>query len=262
MLYEHRLTRRFIRRGYLRPITPGLPASEQSFVLHWDDDPLSDEATQLLRCYAASAKLRHAFGPSAGQPLELDSDHTTNAPVSSSALCVSHSGFNIHANTVIEASERDRLERLCRYIQRPVIAQNRLDELEGGRLYYKFKRTWKSGARGIFFEGPELLERLAALIPPPRKHQLRYHGVYAPSSRFQVAVKRMTAEGERSLYAQERERRHVYWVLWAELLKRAFRVDVERCPQCLGTMQRIALIRGPEAITALLPYTESARGPP
>ena len=48
------------------------------------------------------------------------------------------------------ASDRDRLERLCRYIQRPVIAQDRLTELEDGRLYYKFKRTWKSGARGIF----------------------------------------------------------------------------------------------------------------
>ena len=86
--------------------------------------------------------------------------------------------------------------------------------------------------------------------------------MYAPSSRFQGVVKRLTAEGERAFQDQARERRYTYWVLWAELLKRTFRVDVERCPQCLGTMQRIALVRGPEAITALLPYTEEARGPP
>ena len=43
ILYEHRLTRRFIRRGYLRPITPGLPASEQSFTLHWGHEAPSEE---------------------------------------------------------------------------------------------------------------------------------------------------------------------------------------------------------------------------
>ena len=57
ILYEHRLTRRFIRHGYLRPITPGLPASEQSFTLHWGHEAPSEEESQLLKCYAASAKL-------------------------------------------------------------------------------------------------------------------------------------------------------------------------------------------------------------
>ena len=72
VLYEHRLTRRFIRRGYLRPLTPGLPVSEQSFALHWGHEPPSEEDAQLLKCYAACTKLRHAFGPRAGQPLELN----------------------------------------------------------------------------------------------------------------------------------------------------------------------------------------------
>ena len=122
-------------------------------------------------------------------------------------------GFNLHADTVIEAADRERLERLCRYIQRPTLAQDRLEELDDGRFYYRFKRVWKNGTRGIFFEGPDLLERLVALIPPPRKHQLRYHGVYAPNSRFQTVVKRMTAEGERALRESERRRRRTYWVL-------------------------------------------------
>jgi len=52
-----------------------------------------------------------------------------------------------------------------------VIAQDRLAELEDGRFYYEFKRVWKNGTRGIFFEGPDPLERLAALIPPPRRHR-------------------------------------------------------------------------------------------
>jgi hypothetical protein len=33
-------------------------------------------------------------------------------------------------------------------------------------------------------ERHELLERLAPLIPPPRAHQVRYHGVLAPCGRY------------------------------------------------------------------------------
>ena len=147
-------------------------------------------------------------------------------------------------------------------IQRSVIAKDRLKELDDGRYYYAFKRTWKNGTKGIYFEGPDFLERLAALIPPPRKHQTRYHGVYAPNSRFQCAVKRMTAKDERLFKDETRARRHTYWVLWSELLKRTFREDVERCPVCASTLQRIANIFIPEAIIALMAYDEQVRGPP
>ena len=34
----------------------------------------------------------------------------------------------------------------------------------------------------------ELLERLAPLIPPPRMHRHRYHGVLAPNARLRAAV--------------------------------------------------------------------------
>ena len=86
--------------------------------------------------------------------------------------------------------------------------------------------------------------------------------MYAPNSRFQAVVKRMTAQSERTLHRLARERRHSYWVLWAELLKRTFKADVERCPICASTMQRISLIHTPEAITALIKYDEQERGPP
>ena len=34
----------------------------------------------------------------------------------------------------------------------------------------------------------EFLDRLADLVPPPRKHRHRYHGVFAPSHRLRRAV--------------------------------------------------------------------------
>ena len=73
----------------------------------------------------------------------------------------------------------------------------------------------------------------------------------------------MTFAGEESLKRQQKARRRVYWVLWAELLKLTFAVDVTCCPICSGSMQHISLIYSPEAILALLPYdVVGARGPP
>jgi hypothetical protein len=39
--------------------------------------------------------------------------------------------------------------------------------------------TWtaRDGTTHILMERNELLERLASLIPPPRAHQVRYHGL-------------------------------------------------------------------------------------
>ena len=262
ILYKYRLTRRFIRRGYLRPLHLDCTPEEQQFNLYWGHEPPSEEEQQLLKCYAASKNLRHAFGPKAGEPLDLDMSDDTSKNQYHSELCATYHGFNLHANTVVQADHRDRLEQLCRYIQRPVIAQDRLQELADGRYYYGFKRQWKNGARGIYFEGPDLLERLAALVPPPRKHQVRYHGVYAPRSRLFAAVRQMTQHGDQHIAAQTQRRRKQYWMLWVELLKHTFQVDVQCCPICHHSMQLIAELHTPEGILGLLSYDELARPPP
>jgi hypothetical protein len=48
------------------------------------------------------------------------------------------------------------------------------------RLAYRLKTPWRDGTTHVLMERCELLERLAPLIPPPRAHQVRYHGVLAP----------------------------------------------------------------------------------
>jgi hypothetical protein len=72
------------------------------------------------------------------------------------------------------------LERLCRYIHRPPLALERLEALPDGRLTYRLKTRWRDGTTHVLMERHELLERLAPLIPPPRAHQARYHGILAP----------------------------------------------------------------------------------
>lgn len=42
----------------------------------------------------------------------------------------------------------------------------------------------------IVLDPLDLMARLAALVPPPRVHLMRYHGVFAPHSRLRAAVTR------------------------------------------------------------------------
>jgi hypothetical protein len=68
-----------------------------------------------------------------------------------------------------------RLERLCRYAARPPVATERLSLLADGRLLYGLKHRWHDGTTHVLFEQLELLEKLAALVPPPRFNLVRYY---------------------------------------------------------------------------------------
>jgi transposase len=47
-------------------------------------------------------------------------------------------------------------------------------------LLYQFMRPWCDGSTALLVDPLELLERLAALVPPPRLPLLAYHGLLAP----------------------------------------------------------------------------------
>src|SRR3989454_11471263 len=72
-------------------------------------------------------------------------------------------GFDLHANVAVPAADRTRLERLCRYLLRPAVAQDRLRLLDDGRIVLTLKTAWADGTRQLVFEPLTLLEKLAAL---------------------------------------------------------------------------------------------------
>jgi hypothetical protein len=59
--------------------------------------------------------------------------------------CADVAGFNVHANVHVGANDRIGLEHLCRYLARPPIANDRLQELPDGRLALRFKQAWRDG---------------------------------------------------------------------------------------------------------------------
>ena len=77
----------------------------------------------------------------------------------------------------------------------------------------------------------ELIERLAALIPPPRIHRHRYHGVLAPNSPLRaqvVALARQLPRPQSTASPAPAPTRY----LWAVLLARIFEILPLRCSLC------------------------------
>ena len=96
--------------------------------------------------------------------------------------------FQLHANTQVPAHRRDQLERLIRYTARGAVALERLGEDAHGDLIYTFTRPWSDGTTGITLSPLELLEKLAAVVPLPRVHLVRYAGCLAPHSQLRGAI--------------------------------------------------------------------------
>lgn len=94
----------------------------------------------------------------------------------------------LDAQVRIEAHERDGLERLLRYGARPAFALERLREINPDHLVHESVKPRPGGNVSLMLTPMQLLDRLAALIPPPRKHRHRYHGVLAPNSPLREAV--------------------------------------------------------------------------
>ena len=147
-------------------------------------DPLAGEEPLLAELYGASVAGRIASGPRAGRRVLRVGDRVDpeDLPTPEGERCASARGVSLHANVAVPARDRKRLERLCRYVARPPVATERLSRLEGGRLLYRLKHRWRDGTTHVVFEPGELVERLVALVPPPRFHLVRYHGVLGPAA--------------------------------------------------------------------------------
>ena len=86
-------------------------------------------------------------------------------------------GISLHAAVAKPARDRRRLERICRYVARPPLATDRLEELPDGRLAVRLKTPWRDGTSHILMERSELIERLVPLITPVGSTNLRAQNV-------------------------------------------------------------------------------------
>ena len=100
------------------------------------------------------------------------------------------------------------------------------------------------------------MQRLAALIPRPRLHLIRFHGVLAPNAKLRSLVAptpaQQTTKGEGDCqHAHSKPVR----MTWARLLKRVFDIDIdiEQCA-CGGKLKLVAVIEEPAVIEKILKH--------
>jgi hypothetical protein len=204
-----------------------------------------------------------------------------------------NSGFSVDATVRIALIDRDvpsyfrSLEHLLRYCARPPFALERLSVTRDARghaskVRYVLPRhkaaNWvgpghgrkstRPGASVVVdltpFEFPfEFLDRLADLVPPPRKHRHRYHGVFAPNHPLRPAVtslaignagKRQEPEADGhasgghgtggccdSSHEHQKPRSHdASRIAWAKLMARVGEEFPFACPNCGGDIRLIA----------------------
>lgn len=57
-----------------------------------------------------------------------------------------------------------------------------------GQVEPKPKTTWRDGCTHLVMSPLEFLQRLAALLPRPRLHLIRFHGVLVPNAKLRSLV--------------------------------------------------------------------------
>jgi hypothetical protein len=240
-----------------------------------------------------------------------------DAAAAADMLAWENTGFSIDASVRITLIDRDvpsffqSLEHLLRYCARPPFAIERLSVIRGpdgriARIRYVLPRhkaaNWvgpgrgrkstRPGADGVVELTPyEFLDRLADVVPPPRKHRHRYHGVFAANHRLRKGVtalaignigKRREAvtgghasDGHATggcCDAHHKPRSHdTSRIAWAKLMARVGEEFPLECPGCGGDIRLIAFITEPGPIRKILthlgeplepPPVSPARGPP
>ena len=188
---------------------------------------------------AASCTYRIAFGPRAGQKVLSLRTVPGRDEKTTPALCANAHGFSLHAAVRCGAGQRKEFERLCRTITRPAIANERLKRNGAGDVVLQLKSAWRDGTTHIKMSPLEFMQRLAALVPRPRLHLIRFHGVLAPNAGLRAAIVAGAAE-KPSEPADEHAHDAPARMGWARLLKRGFEIDIELCPQCGGDLKIIA----------------------
>jgi len=220
--------------------------------LEFDESGLSDLTT-------ISITQKAAFGEQAGKgirrygPRLVDDDLEDSDPYSARV-----EGFSLNARVKISGHDREKLEKLIRYMARGPIATERLTESFPNQLLYKMKTQWRDGTTHVSFSHLDFIARLVALIPPPKMNMVRYHGVFAPNfkdrklivPKQKVKIESSTLSPNTDPLREVKVRRER--MRWADMLKRTFQIDVTVCSRCNGRMEQIAVIKDRVVAKAIL----------
>jgi hypothetical protein len=242
----------------------------RTYVAKPDDD--GQEARTLRPLQAAAITCRIAFGPRAGQKMLTLRGAMPREATARQPLCVDIDGFSLHAAARVEANDRKRLKQLCRYIALPALSDGRVQLNAAGQVELKLKTPWRDGTTHLVMSPLEFMQPLAALVPRPRLHLIRLHGVLAPNAKLGALVvpqgppAQAPAANEAAAAAKcevETVQARPHRISRARLLKRVCDIDMQHCPNCGGgELKIIVAILERSVIEKILSHIGLAPQPP
>jgi hypothetical protein len=259
------------------------------------DDGFAEREPALASLASAAVTGNMPAGPEERQrePIRLRSDGSDR---SVSGLSARQCGFSLHAATTAPAHDARARETLCapsgitkrvKYVLRPPLAEQRVKKLLNGLVRVELKRPFSDGTVAIDLDPLSFLCRLAAAVPPPRAHLVRYSGVLSAAHRWRERVVPPPPETDEKDGACEhghplgeevaeplppgRSTHRSGYRPWRELLKRTFQVDLEHCAKCGARLVLRALVTAAQSVARFLrrigedpdpPSIAPARAPP
>ena len=237
--------------------------SDELEIIELPEDKLAEIAPSLAQSQKASVTQFIALGERAGLPVRkigYSMGYMEEEAKITSKRCVALNGFTLHANTAISAYDRKGLENLVSYVARPPVSSKRLSLRDDGLLQYDFKRPYSDGTSAIVLSPLEFLEKIASLVPPPKMHQIRYNGVFAPASPIRSKII-LNPEKKNPEPCDEGKDPNSY-ISWSKLMSRIFNLDMDKCPKCGGRMKVIAQIQDRNSIDRFLKHIGKSTDPP
>jgi len=252
----------FVMR-YLKKM--GYLDKEGEIVQNPKQDDLFAESVSLAKATACSIAGKIAFGPNAGKyvtRIGKGFGYLEEIPLAKGKRCYSVNGFSLHANTSVNALARDRLAKLIEYIARGPLSNERLEITTDRKVKLQLKTPYSDGTTHLLFTFSEFIEKLMALVPPPKSHLVRWGGVFAPNSpvRKQITLKPNVKKGFQ--FAEEQEPKVFKNHSWSKMLAKAFKIDVTTCDHCNGKLKKVCAVNDRDSIRRYLRHLGIDSDPP
>lgn len=119
------------------------------------------------------------------------------------------------------------------------------------------QRPWPDGRTHLVLEPVAFLRRLVGIIPPPRRHLVRYAGVFGPAAKARRQLRALIPafgaddDAARCSASAAPLLLRVRRLPWADLLRRVFAEDILACP-CGGRRSVTAFVTDQRLAQSLL----------
>jgi hypothetical protein len=228
-------------------------------------DELFQESESLHLAIHNSIAGKIAFGPNAGKyvtKIGSGFGYGEEIPLAKGSRCYSVNGFSLHANTATKAEHRDKLYKLIEYIARGPLAIERLTITDKGKVKLKLKSSWSDGTTHLLFTPGEFIEKLVALVPPPKSHLVRWGGVFAPNSPYRKEIILNPSAKKGFQFTDAEDEKPIKNYRWSKMLAKVFKIDVIKCDTCGGEMRAMGSVMNRDSIVRYLKQMQIDFDPP